>query len=385
MHDLKESNGNGGPLTGIRVFEVGHILAAPYACMMLADLGADVIKIEPSSGDLARQVGPNYIGRHNTYFASLNRNKRSVTLDLATTQGQAQLGELAHTAHALITNLRPSAIKKLGLTYQELRKWNDQIVCVALTGYGLEGPYADHPAYDYIIQALIGMMYLTGDPDAAPTRVGYSVVDNNAGTTAALGLLAKIIEGKGGQLDISLYDTMLSQMNYVASAYLNGKEVPQRQVMSAHPYFVPAQLFRTRDGWVALFISHDRFWRTFSSKVGRSEWADDPRFATMKARRQNRELVVELVSEVFLTDDTENWVRELMAQGIVISPVNTLPVALEGDIAQQRDMIVSIESEDGPIVATGNPIKIQGWRPKYQRPPLLGEHNVDLLPGKESP
>jgi crotonobetainyl-CoA:carnitine CoA-transferase CaiB-like acyl-CoA transferase len=352
--------------------------------MMLGDLGADVIKIESGEGDVGRHVSPHSIGRHNAYFASLNRNKRSVCIALSSPEGQAQLGKLAARAHALVTNLRPSAIKKLGLTYQALQKWNERIVCVALTGYGLEGPYADQPAYDYIIQALTGMMNLTGDPEAPPTRVGYSVVDNSAGVTAALGLLAKIVEGKGGQLDLSLYDTMLSQMNYVAGAYLNAGEAPRRQAMGGHPYFVPAQLFRTRDGWLSLFISDDRFWRTFAGGVGHPEWAGDPRFETMEARRKNRELVVREVAALLRTNNTDWWVNRLAPQGIVISAVHTLPEALDGDIAREREMVISMDTPDGPIRAVGSPFKFRGEKTNYRPPPVLGEQTEQLLPPDEA-
>lgn len=372
-----------GALAGIRVLEVSHYLAGPYCGMLLGDLGADVIKIESGAGDVARRTGPHYIGPHNAYFASLNRNKRSVRSDLSSPEGQAQLGKLAATAHALVTNLRPSAIKKLGLTYPAMRKWNERIVCVALTGYGLEGPHADHPAYDYIIQALTGLMYLTGDPEQPPARAGYSVADNTAGMMGALGLLAKIIEGKGGQLDLSLYDVMLSQMNYLAGAYLNAGEVPQRHAMGGHPYFIPAQLFPTRDGWLAIFITHDQFWRTFAREAGRPEWAEDPRFATMEARLKNRAFVLREISALFLSGDTEGWVNRLRPHGVVISAVQTLPDALDGPIAREREMVVEMDTPAGPIKAVGSPFKFPGETAVYHPPPLLGEHTSQLLPPDE--
>src|SRR5205807_7558275 len=193
-----------GPLAGIRVLEVGHMLAGPFGGMMLADLGADVIKVEPLGGDLSRRVGSQAIDGHNVYFASLNRNKRSVHVDLTTDRGQAELGELAKTAHALLVNLRPSTITRLGLTYEGLRRYNPKIVCVALTGYGLEGPAAEWPAFDYVIQGRVGVAALTGDPEGPPTLPGYSAVDNSSGITAALALVAKVLEGKGGQVEVSL-------------------------------------------------------------------------------------------------------------------------------------------------------------------------------------
>src|SRR3954454_9851230 len=260
-----------GPLAGVRVLEVGHILAGPFAGMLLADLGADVVKIESSQGDLSRTVGSQSVDGHNVYFASLNRNKRSVHVDLTTDEGQAELGELAKTADALLVNLRPSTIRKLGLDYESLRNHNPKIVCVALTGYGLEGPSAEWPAFDYVIQARVGVAALTGEPEGPPTIPGYSAVDNSAGITAALALVAKVHEGKGGQVDISLFDTMLAQLNYKAAAYLNGGQRPHRHRMGAHTFYVPAQLFETSAGHLALFVTHDVFWRRLCEEVGRPE------------------------------------------------------------------------------------------------------------------
>jgi len=365
-----------GPLAGLRVLEVGHMLAGPYCGMLLADLGAEVVKIEPPEGDIARTVSPHSIGPHNAYFASLNRSKQSVTLDLATDAGQRALGELAATAHALVTNLRPTAIRKLGLTYDDLKRWNPRLVCVALTGYGLDSPYADHPAYDYVIQALTGVMALTGEPGGPPAKAGYSAVDNSAGMMGAVGLLAKIVEGRGGQVDIAMYDVMLSQLNYLAGAWLNAGERVERRALSAHPYIVPAQLFPTADGWLALFITHDDFWRRFCDEVGRSEWRTDERFATMAARRQHRETVVAAVAALLADAATERWVERLAPLGIVVAGVATLERALAGKQAIHRGMIVAIDTPAGPLRVVGNPIKISGETTTYGPPPLLGEHNA---------
>ncbi|GAC1327183.1 MAG: CoA transferase [Beijerinckiaceae bacterium] len=370
-----------GPLAGIRILEVGHMLAGPYCGMLLADLGADVVKIEPAEGDIARRISPHTIGPHNAYFASLNRNKSSVVLDLGSAQGQRDLARLVADAHALIANLRPTAIKKLGLTYESLRRHNPKLVCVALTGYGLDGPYADRPAYDYVIQALTGIMAITGEPDGAPTKTGYSAVDNSAGMMGALGLLAKIISGTGGQIDLAMYDVMLSQLNYLAGAWLNAGEAAARFSRSAHPYIVPAQIFETQDNWVALFISHDSFWRLFCDEVGRPDWQTDARFATMAARRDNRSTVVGEVAARLRTAPTAEWMRRLSPLGLVIAGVETMEQALGSDLAAARRMVVAIPSEGGPIRAVGNPIKMVGEETRYRAPPLLGEQNEVLLAG----
>lgn len=369
----------GGPLSGIRVLEVAHMLAGPYSGMLLADLGADVVKIEPPGGDIGRRISPYFVGPHNTYFASLNRNKRSVCLDLASSEGQRRFAELARDAHALITNLRPAVIKKLGLTYEHLRHCNDRLVCVALTGYGLDGPYADRPAYDYVIQALTGVMALTGNPEWPPVKVGYSAVDNSAGIMAALGLVAKIVEGRGGQVDVSLHDTMLSQLNYLASGYLNVEEQPRRFVDGGHPYIVPAQIFATADGHVALFVSHDRFWKAFAQEVGRPEWITDSRFATMAARTENRDRVVAAVGEILAAGSTADWVRRLEPLGVVVAGVQTLGDALDGELTRDRDMVVIVDSPAGPLRLIGSAIKMAGYQPGFRPPPLLGEHTRDLF------
>lgn len=368
-----------GPLHGIKVIEVCHMLAGPYCGMILADLGAEVIKIEPPTGDIARSVGPHAVGQHNVYFASLNRNKRSVCLDLTTREGQEALGRIASDANALITNLRPSAIRKLGLTYGSMRRWNDRIACLALTGYGLDGPFSDRPAYDYVIQALTGIMAMTGDPGLPPTKTGYSVVDNSAGIMGAVGLLAKIVEGRGGQIDVSLHDVMLSQLNYLAAAYLNAGEKPARQKGGAHPYIIPAQIFPTRDGHLAMFITHDDFWRRFAETAGRPQWVTDPVFATMAARAKHRELIVTEISNLLLTDDTAVWIDKLAPQGIVVAGVQALDDALDGALATDREMVVTVSTRDGPLRLVANPIRFDGEDlTRYAEPPLLGEANAQL-------
>jgi crotonobetainyl-CoA:carnitine CoA-transferase CaiB-like acyl-CoA transferase len=373
---------NGGPLAGIRVLEIGHMLAGPYCGLLLADLGAEVIKIEPPEGDIGRRVSPHQVGPHNAYFASLNRGKKSVVLDLASEDGQRDLGRLVASAQALITNLRPSAIRKLGLTYEHLKRYNERIVCVALTGYGLGGTHAERPAYDYVIQALTGVMAMTGDPDAPPTKAGYSAVDNSAGIMAALGLVAKIVEGRGGQVDVAMYDTMLSQLNYLAGASLNAGEPSRRYADSAHPYIVPAQLFKASDGWIVLFITHDEFWRKFCQEVKRPQWVTDDRFATMAARRTHREIVLAALAELLATETAGHWVERLAPLGVVISNVETLEDALASDLARSRTMVVDLPCAEAQLRAVGAAIKCSGVAQHFGAPPLLNEHAAQLGVGR---
>jgi crotonobetainyl-CoA:carnitine CoA-transferase CaiB-like acyl-CoA transferase len=368
-----------GPLGGIRVLEVGHILAGPFGGMLLADLGADVIKIEPIGGDLSRQVGSHTVDEHNVYFASLNRNKRSVHIDLTTADGQAELGELAATAHALLVNLRPSVIRKLGLDYESLRRHNPKIVCVALTGYGLDGPAAELPAFDYVIQAGTGIAAMTGEPDGPPELAGYSAVDNSSGIMAALGLVAKVLEGRGGQVDISLFEVMLAQLNYKAAAYLNGGGAPTRQRLGAHAFYVPAQLFETASGYLALFVTHDEFWRRLCVEIDRADWADDPRFVTMHARFEHRDELLLALGEELRRVSAAEWVERLRPLGLAVGEVVGLADALDGELARSRGTVISVDTPSGPLRMVANPIRIDDAPAEYRTPPRLHEHTDELL------
>jgi crotonobetainyl-CoA:carnitine CoA-transferase CaiB-like acyl-CoA transferase len=337
-------------LAGLRILEVGHILAGPYATMLLADLGAQVTKIEPPGGDLSRQVSA-------AYFASLNRGKRSVRLDLTTAQGQGRLHELVRGADALLVNLKPSAVLRYGLTYEALKHWNERLVCVALTGWGMDA--GDEPAFDYVVQAATGIAALTGDPDGPPQLPGYSSADNSAGLAAALGLLAQVVSGRGGQIDVSLRDVMLSQLNYHASAWLNDG-VPPRRLGGAHAYYVPAQLFPTAEGHLALFITHDAFWRAFATEAGIEG------HATMAERAAHREEVVAAVTEALAADTATRWEARLRPLHVPAAAVRTLPEAL----AAAPDTVV----EAGGHRLVGSPFRVAGYEPQYGPPPRLGEH-----------
>lgn len=342
------------PLAGIRVIEVGVMLAGPYATMMLADLGAEVIKVEPPGGEISRQVG-------DSYFASLNRNKTSVCLDLRSDQGQRRLAELVADSHALLVNMKPSVIRRLGLTYDNLSRFNEKIVCVAMTGFGLDG--GDDPAFDYVIQAATGVAAMTGDPDGPPTLPGYSSADNSTGLTAALGLLAMIVAGRGGQVDVSLRDVMLSQLNYRAAAYLNDGVHPLRHPNGAHSYYVPAQLFSTADGYLALFITHDGFWRLFAAEAGVEG------FPTMAERSARRDEVLALVEAALARDSAVGWEKRLRPLGIPVAAVRSLPEALEAT----PEVVV----QAGDFRLVGSPIRVAGFRPDYAPPPPApaGDHS----------
>jgi CoA:oxalate CoA-transferase len=345
------SSSTAGPLAGIRILEVGTMLAGPYATMLLSDLGAEVIKIEPPTGEISRQVS-------DSYFASLNRGKQSVVLDITTPEGYARLGELAADAHALLVNLKPSAIRRLKLTYDDLQGFNEKIVCVALTGFGMDA--GDDPAFDYVVQAGVGVAALTGDPEGPPGLPGYSAADNSTGLTAALGLLAQIVSGRGGQVEVCLRDVMLSQLNYRASAWLNDGAAPKRYPMGAHSHYVPAQLFPAAEGHLALFITHDAFWRAFATEAGIGG------FETMAERSARRDDVLGVVTAVLATDTAVSWEARLRPLGVPAAAVRSLPDAL----AAIPEMVV--QAGDFRLVAS--PVKVWGYQPEYRPPPKLGEH-----------
>jgi CoA:oxalate CoA-transferase len=274
------------------------------------------------------------------------------------------LGELLAESHALLVNMKPSAIRRLGLTYDALRRHNDSLVCVAMTGFGLDG--GDDPAFDYVIQAATGVAAMTGDPDGPPTLPGYSSADNSTGLTAALGLLAQIVSGRGGQIDVSLRDVMLSQLNYRASAYLNDGVEPRRHPHGAHSYYVPAQLFPTADGYLALFITHDAFWAAFRAEAGIEG------FATMAERAARRDEVLALVGAALATDTAARWQERLQPLGIPAAAVRTLPEAL----AATPEALVTA----GDARLVGSPIRIAGWNPQYRPAPALDEFADAPLP-----
>ncbi|MFN2539490.1 MAG: CaiB/BaiF CoA transferase family protein [Mycobacteriales bacterium] len=367
-------------LAGIRVIEIGQVLAGPYAGMLLADLGADVIKVEPPTGDLARAVGAVGAGGVSPYFASLNRNKRGVVIDLGTADGQEQLGRLVADSHALLVNMKGSTIRKLGLTYDALRRWNERIVCVAVTGYGLDSSRADSPSFDYVVQAETGVAAMTGEPDGPPSLAGYSVVDNSVAVFAALGLVSAIVRGEGGQLDVSLHDTLLSQLNYRAASVLNGGGEPTRPSLGAHGFYAPAQLFATADGHLAVFVAHDGFWQRLAAELGGAALAEDPRFTTMADRAARRDELASLLAEIWSTRTTAEWLDRLRPLGVPVGPVATLAEALAGDFVAEREMVVPISTDDGGSVRTvGNPVRVAGVLPSYRPAPRLGEHTEEVL------
>jgi len=358
------------PLQGVRIVSVEQFGAAPYGTMLLADLGAEVIKIENAAidGDPARKTGPYFLGPNDSeYFQAFNINKKSVAIDLRSAEGKAALGKLIATADALVNNLRGDLPAKMGLDYKTLSASNPKLVCVHVSAYGRDNERASWPGYDYLMQAESGLMDLTGEPNGPPSRIGApSMIDQTTGLTMAVGLLSAVIQarstGKGCDVDTCLLDVALHQLGYVATWYLNEGLVSTRQPRSAHFSVAPVQTFLTSDGWVFIMCMTDKFWGELVAAIGRTDLASDPRFTTASLRQANRGALMEAIDGEMKKQSTAFWLKRL--NGVLpIAPVLELPQALDNPFLQSTEMIQTIRHPAKPAMRVlSNPIKIDGER-----------------------
>jgi crotonobetainyl-CoA:carnitine CoA-transferase CaiB-like acyl-CoA transferase len=358
------------PLHGVRIVSVEQFGAAPYGTMLLADLGAEVIKIENAAigGDPARKTGPYFLGTNDSeYYQAFNINKKSVALDLRSAEGKDALNALIRTADALVNNLRGDLPAKMGLDYKTLASVNPKLVCTHVSAYGRDNERASWPGYDYLMQAESGLMHLTGDPDRPPSRLGApSIIDQTTGLTAAVGLLSAIIQarstGKGCDVDTCLLDVALHQLGYVATWYLNEGHTSMRQPRSAHYSVAPVQTFPTSDGWLFIMCMTDRFWGELIAAIGRADLGSDPRFATQALRQVNRDVLTEIIDGELKRESTEFWLKRL--NGVLpVAPVLDLAQALDNPFLQATEMIRSISHPAKPAMRVlSNPIKIDGKR-----------------------
>ena len=355
------------PLQGLRILAVEQYGAGPYGSMHLADLGAEVIKIEsPPGGDVSRATGPYFLGEGDSlFFQTFNLNKRSLRLDLKAAEGREVFEKLVASADAVLNNLRGDQPGKLGLDYATLSKLNPKIVCAHLSAYGRDNARAAWPGYDYLMQAEAGFMALTGEPDAPPARFGLSMVDFMTGTTMSMGLLAAIISamrtGIGRDVDVSLFDVALHQLSYPATWYLNEGHRTERLSRSAHPSTVPCQVYRTADGWVMVMCMLEKFWQTFIEGIGNPAWAAEPRFANFAERRKVREELTVLVDDILSTQPTAYW-TQLFAGRIPIAPVLDIAQALDNPYVREVDMLQDVSHPQGSQRLLRNPIKLDGQR-----------------------
>jgi crotonobetainyl-CoA:carnitine CoA-transferase CaiB-like acyl-CoA transferase len=373
------------PLQGLRIVAVEQFGAGPFGTLHLADLGADVIRLEDPStgGDVSRYMGPGQHGTDSLYFDSFNRGKRSMLLDLKTPAGQDVLHRLVAGAHAVYSNLRGDVVEQLGLTYQGLRDSNPAIVCVSLSAYGRASDRSAEPGYDPLIQAEAGWAALTGDPHGPPVKSGLSLADYAGGVMAGLALLAAVFDaqrtGRGRDVDVSLYDVALAFHNYRATWYLTEGVPGERTPDSSHPSIVPFQFFETADGHLAVACAKEKFFRALIQLMDLSELADDDRFASFEDRRRNRGTLTQILGHRFRTQPTEHWVRLLRGR-VPVAPVRPMEAALDRRELEQRGMLASYHhSALGELTTVGLPIKVDGFVPSYRQGPLLDGDRRQVL------
>lgn len=374
------------PLAGLRIVAVEQYGAGPWGTLYMADLGAEVIKVENPSeaGEVGRSVGPHFFGPGDSqFFQTFNRNKKSIGLDLKQAGGQRVFRDLVRTADGVYDNLRGDLPKKLGLTYDALKEVNPSIVCAHLSAYGREGSRAGWPGYDYLMQAEAGHMSVTGEPDSPPARYGLSIVDLMTGLAAAFALLAGItsarVSGMGRDVDVSLFDMALHNLNYPGTWYLNAGDVTGRVPRSGHPSLTPSQLYRTADGWIFIMCNKQKFWPMLAQCVGKPEWAEDPNFATYSDRLKNRDRLTRMLDDVLMTQNTDYWLDHLSGK-VPVAPVYDIAQALDNRFVEERGGIQRYRYPDGRSVRMiANPIRVPGVELPNNAAPALGADTDRLL------
>lgn len=379
--------GSGSALQGLLVLDLTRVLSGPFATMTLADLGADVVKVEqPGQGDDTRQWGPPFQGGEAAYFLSVNRNKRSLAVDLKSAEGLLAVRELALTADVLVENFRPGTAERLGLGYEELSKANPGLIYASISGYGQTGPDSGRAGYDAIAQARSGIMSVTGEADGPPVRVGVSSADLVAGMWATIGILAALHEkqrsGLGQWVDISLLDGSVSWLTYVSSGYFASGEIPRRYG-SAHPTIAPYQAFPTADGFVMVAVGNDGLWRRFAAALERQDLISDERFATNPSRVAHRDILIPLIERSMVGRTTADWVQLLDQAGVPVGPIQTVDQALTDPQVVARGMVAELQHPTaGPLRVVGCPIRLTRTPATVRTaPPLLGQHTDDILSG----
>lgn len=371
-------------LANVRIIDLTRALAGPYGSMILGDLGAEIIKVE-AVGSKRENTGGTAFKGQDAYNMSINRSKKSITLDTRTEKGREILYELVKISDVVFDNFRPGVLERLKMDYETLKKINPRIISCSISGFGPRGPYRDRPAYDVIIQALTGVMSITGEPDRPPVRCGIALSDQGAGMFAAHGILAALYArertGVGQKVETSLFEATIAQIAYEASIYYVSGEVPG-PVGSGHRILPVYQAFETRDGYVSIAAVGDKYPPLFKA-LGQEDLLTDPRF-TGPATLENKKERVSIIQEIFLTKTTEEWMRLLIEADVPCGPVNTLDKALADPQVEATDMVVTIDHPSGVQVRqTGNPIKMSGTpselKTKFLFPPYVGEHTEETL------
>lgn len=380
------------PLQNIRVLDITRALAGPYCTMMLGDLGADVIKVErPKSGDESRGWGPPFVGEpygpytgESAYFLASNRNKRSITINIQTTEGQEIIRRLAGASDVFVENYRTGDLDKFGLGYEDLHRLYPKLIYCSISGYGRTGPYAERPGYDAIIQAEGGMMSLSGPAEGSPSRAGIPIIDITSGMFASTAILAALrardLTGAGQLVDISLFDAHIALLTNAASNYLIGGE-PPRRLGNSHPNIVPYDSFPARDGWFVMGAANQSQWETLCDMIERPDLKTDPRFASNGLRVQNRIAVVDELNRIFAERDVREWLEKFTVAGLPCAPINSLPQVFADPQTAARNMVLDAPHPTaGTVRMTGFPYKFSETPAElHAPPPLLGQHTEEIL------
>jgi len=379
------------PLTGLRILAVEQYGAGPFGTQYLSDLGAEVIKIEsPDGGDVSRDVGPFFMEGANPgdtaaslFFQGLNRNKRSITLDLKNAEGQTILHELAATADAVCNNLRGDVPAKLGLTYDALKAIKPALVCAHLSAYGRDNERTAWPGYDFLMQAEAGYFAVTGEPSGPPARMGLSIIDMMAGLSMSFGLISSVMQaretGVGRDIDVNLFDTALFNLNYLAQWYLGTGHNQGREPRSAHASLVPCQLYKTSDGWIYLMCNKEKFFGILCELIDRAAWKTDARFLNFKERLANRDTLTSLIDKALANKTTTQWLAILQGK-VPVAPLNDVAQALENPFVRDRGRIATATTPDGrPVDMLATPIHVPDEIYTHRAAPALGADNDAIL------
>lgn len=372
-----------GPLAGLRVLDFTRVVAGPYCTMLLGDFGADVLKIEePGSGDELRALGPPFLGGESVFYLSLNRNKRSVAVDLKQPAGREAVRELARDADIVVENFRPGVMDRLGLGYAALRRLNPRLVYCAVSAFHAESRYRERPGYDLLISGMSGLQSMTGEPGRTPLRPGVNLVDLTAGTNATIGILMALLArqrtGRGQRVAVSLMDGAFAVLGQLAAIFLNSGTLPQRRTPEdLHPQIVPYGTFLAGDGkYLNVCVVNNKFWQAFCGAMERPQWAEDSRFETNAQRIANRQALVPLLVGRFREQSRDRWIARLQAADIPAGPVNTIDEAIADGYLGEVGMLVRMAHKKcGAITVPGIPIRLSSTPGRVRRPPpLLGEH-----------
>ncbi|MHA2393061.1 MAG: CaiB/BaiF CoA transferase family protein [Promethearchaeota archaeon] len=373
------------PLEGIRILDLSRALAGPYCSMMLADMGAEVIKVEmPERGDDSRAWGPPFLEGESAYFMSVNRNKKSITLNLKKEKAIEIIHKLIKQSDILLENFRPGTMEKLNLSYNEVKEINPMIIYCSISGFGQDGPYRLFPGMDQVLQGMGGLMSITGEPNGPPIKVGVAVADIAGGMFAAFGIMVALFNrqksGKGQKIDNSLLDNQIAWLTYRAGSFFMSGEIP-KPLGSGHPVIVPYQAFKATDSYFNLAVGNDQLWRKFCEAVGLESIMEDPNYATNSMRVKNREELIKIIENLISTKKTEEWLKILNDAGIPCGPIYTMDRLFSDPQVLHRNMVQELEHpKAGKIKVTGVPIKFSDTQGEILTPPpVLGQHTSEIL------